>query len=113
MPVLVECTDEAKLNQKFSLSASNIPFPISILEVTEEVKNEWNTQNPEFPHPNWAGGRTALNWRSCWQVTEMWEGVGKTNVFKMLVFQTDLSHVLGNNGTYLHQSINNVEGPLK
>lgn len=43
----------------------------------------------------------------------MWEGVGKTNVFKMLVFQTDLSHVLGNNGTYLHQSINNVEGPLK
>lgn len=40
MPVLVERTDEAKLNQKFSLSASNIPFPIPILEVTEEVKNE-------------------------------------------------------------------------
>lgn len=64
MPVLVERTDEAKLNQKFSLSASNIPFPIPILEVTEEVKNEWNTQNPDsFPTPTelegeqlWTGG---------------------------------------------------------
>ena len=35
MLVLVEHTDKAKLNQKFSLFASNIPFPIPILEVTE------------------------------------------------------------------------------
>lgn len=40
MPVLVEHTDKAKLNQKFSPFPSNIPFPIPILEVTEEVKND-------------------------------------------------------------------------
>ena len=64
MPVLVEHTDKAKLNQKFSPFPSNIPFPIPILEVTEEVKNDWNEQNREgFPTPTeldrerlWMGG---------------------------------------------------------
>ena len=42
----------------------------------------------------------------------MWEGAGETNIFKIVIFHIGLSHVIGNNGTYLHQSTNNV-GPLK